>query len=212
MENLSIFKYDSSFSRTVVKFLDLLIMNVLFIIMCIPLFTIGPNITALFKVMFNSVQDKGSNLFSTYITAFKKSFKQSLVFSIFLFLGLSIIIGDLYYFNVILSVNNILINSFFIFLLIVLINISVYAFSQISLFYNKLTMVIKNAFILSVTNIGKTLLITLIFALPIYFVSISQELTSLIITFYLVIGCSLTIYIIAILLNKVYNNFTELKE
>lgn len=180
--------------------------------MCIPLFTIGPNITALFKVMFNSVEDKGSNLFSTYITAFKKSFKQSLVFSIFLFLGLSIIIGDLYYFNVILSVNNILINSFFIFLLIVLINISVYAFSQISLFYNKLTMVIKNAFILSVTNIGKTLLITLIFALPIYFVSISQELTSLIITFYLVIGCSLTIYIIAILLNKVYNNFTELKE
>ncbi len=57
---------------------DLVKLNLLFIISCIPLITIGPAIVALSAVMVKRIRNKPCYVFHEYKLAFKENFKRSL--------------------------------------------------------------------------------------------------------------------------------------
>lgn len=62
------------FMNTLAAFIGL---NVIFLITCLPVFTIGPSLTALYTVTLKESRKEGGYIFSTYFKAFKKNFPQS---------------------------------------------------------------------------------------------------------------------------------------
>lgn len=205
----NIFKYDGLYSRTISLVVDLFLMNILFVILCLPIVTIGPNITALFRVMFNLIDKKGSSIVVTYFKTFKNSFKQSLGLFLISVISLIIVIGDLYYFNVFLDINSILINGLFIFVLFLVMNISIYSYTQISFFDNKLLYVLKNSLLLSISNLKNTLLISLVYIIPFVLFFIENELLPFILLFCITIGISSSFYFITFLLNKTFKELSH---
>lgn len=62
------------------KFWKLIQLNLIFILFSIPIVTIGPAYVAMCKVMKDLVNERGVFLFSDFFEAFKKNFKQSVIF------------------------------------------------------------------------------------------------------------------------------------
>ena len=61
------------------KMADLILLNLIFLLCCIPVVTIGPAITALYAVSLRSVRYGDGYVIQTFFRSFKQNFKQSFV-------------------------------------------------------------------------------------------------------------------------------------
>lgn len=59
------------------KMTDLIMLNLLFLVCCIPVVTIGPAITAMYYVNLRSIRYGDGYVVRTFFRAFRESFKQS---------------------------------------------------------------------------------------------------------------------------------------
>ena len=82
----SFFSPDSKFMQTMSRLADLVVLNLLFLVSCVPLFTIGAASTAMYTVCFQLGTEKESGIFRTYFRSFRENFKQSTI--LFLILAL----------------------------------------------------------------------------------------------------------------------------
>ncbi len=74
------------FMNTLASFIGL---NVLFLITCLPVITIGPALAALYTVTMQEARKESGYVFTTYLKAFKNNFRQGVAaFLIFLVLAL----------------------------------------------------------------------------------------------------------------------------
>lgn len=74
----SIFSVDNAFVRACERVLDLLILNLLFLLSCLPLVTIGVAKMALYQVSRDLKTYKRLAIVSSYLEAFKKNFRKGL--------------------------------------------------------------------------------------------------------------------------------------
>ena len=91
---------DSKFMFYANKFCDLIALNLVMLIFCIPIFTIGTSLTAMHYVLLKILRDELSRgVIRTFWTAFKNNFRQaSLLWLIYLPVGVLIVL-DLLLFN-----------------------------------------------------------------------------------------------------------------
>ena len=74
---MNFFNLDSPFMRFLTKMADLIILNILYMICCIPIVTIGAASTALYTVSMKAVKNEESYIIRGYFKAFKENFKIS---------------------------------------------------------------------------------------------------------------------------------------
>lgn len=72
-----LFAPDSRFMRYLNRLADLMILNLLFLLTSIPIFTIGASLTALYSVCFRLGTDREGSTFRDYFAAFKENFRQA---------------------------------------------------------------------------------------------------------------------------------------
>ena len=70
------------------RIIDLILLNFLFLLTSIPIFTLGASMTALFSVSLKMVRNEESYIARNYFHAFKKNFKQATL----AFLGFAMIL------------------------------------------------------------------------------------------------------------------------
>ena len=75
----SFFSMDSPIMRFLSRVCDLIILNLLTIVCCIPIFTAGASITALFSVTLKMVKGEESYIVRGFFKGFKENFKQSTI-------------------------------------------------------------------------------------------------------------------------------------
>ncbi len=76
---MDIFKYDSPLMSFLNTVFDLMILNILCVICCIPIITIGPALTAKYDVAMRIVRKEDPAIFRPFFKAFVENFKQSLI-------------------------------------------------------------------------------------------------------------------------------------
>ncbi len=74
---------------------DFMILNILFILCCAPVITIGPAVSALYTITMREARHEGGYIFKPFFKAFKNNFKQAFLLSI-----LYLIIGAIFVFGV----------------------------------------------------------------------------------------------------------------
>lgn len=83
-----IFSPDSQIMVVLSRICDLVILNVVFVLTCIPLFTIGPALAALNDVCFRLDTSREGKLLPTYFRAFRENFLQgTLLWLLLLLMG-----------------------------------------------------------------------------------------------------------------------------
>lgn len=74
---MNIFNLDGGLMKSLSKFTDCIYLSVLFLVSCIPVFTIGTAATALYYTAYKVLRLDRGYIFREYITAFKDNFKQT---------------------------------------------------------------------------------------------------------------------------------------
>lgn len=140
------FRYDSpvfEFMNTLASFIGL---NVLFLITCLPVFTIGPALTALYTVTMQEARREHGYIFSTYLKTFKSSFGPSCLGFLLYLAAAAILIFNLAFWSALgtLPANAILL--ILMFALVVTIISFLYTFPLLARFDGSLKQVIKSSF------------------------------------------------------------------
>lgn len=197
------FSPDSKFMQAMSRVADLIILNVLFLISCIPLLTIGAASAALYTVCFRIGTDREQGVFRSYFRAFRENFKQgTILWLIFVvFLGAGIVNEFLFY-----SMEGPLHYLFLLMtaLLIFCVLMYGYAFPLISQFSNTTMPTLKNAFCLSLGYLPRSLVIAVLNLFPLALALADLYLFLQVGFIWAFLYFSAAAYINALLLKKVF--------
>ena len=73
------FSYDSTFGRLFLKLSYGCCLNILWLVCCLPIFTIGASTTALYYTSFKIAKDEGSFITTMFFRSFRQNFKQATI-------------------------------------------------------------------------------------------------------------------------------------
>ncbi len=88
------FNLDSPFVAFMNRVADLMILNIVYLICCIPVITIGPATTALYYVTLKMARDEESYIIKSFFKSFKLNFRQALIMWILDLLFIGILVVD----------------------------------------------------------------------------------------------------------------------
>lgn len=74
---MRLFDYDGGAMRAISKFTDCIILSLLFLVSCIPIFTIGTAMAAMYRTAYRVLRHDRGYVFRNYIEAFRDNFKQT---------------------------------------------------------------------------------------------------------------------------------------
>lgn len=184
---------------------DLIVLNVLWLLCCIPIITIGASTTALyFEAMKLADQNEGY-IAKNFFKSFKQNFRQStviwlilLVFGLFLGYDLYLIFTVDFNFS---STTLLLLLSALFMLTLAYVMIFVYIFPLQSKFVNKIKYTFKNAIILSIRHLPLTVIIIASYAIAIF----CFYKFSFLFPIFVFIGVAAIAYGQSFIFNKIFN-------
>lgn len=198
------FKYDSGLMTFLGKVTDIVILNLLTLLCCLPIVTIGASITAAHYTALKMHRDTDNYVFRNFFRSLKTNLLQStLIWIIWMVVaGLSVFAYLSYPDEGIGTVLKIVMCSMLIFIAMT----TMWLFPLQSRFVNKIGITIRNAFFFSCRYIIRTLgmlVITVAFVL-LWFV-LSPRMYWIVILF----GISLPIYLCAMIYSKVFEKLED---
>lgn len=202
-----IFNIDSPIMNILNKVTNIVILNLCFIVSCLPVVTIGAGITALYTVNLKMVRDEESYVFSAYWNAFRKNFKQStLCWLILLAVGVIFFLDFRVafslsgaaglFFRVVLSV-----------LGVIYIVTLLYIFPYIARFDDNIKTCFKNALMIGGANIGYTFVILMIMAACTAVSIMSPAVTLRALFIWIVGGFSLLAFVNSYFFRRVFGKY-----
>ena len=154
------FNMDSPIMRFMTKVADIMILNLLFIITSLPVVTIGASMTALYYVSMKLVRDEEGGIFSSYFHAFRINFRQATIFWLGTVLVMGVLIADLLILARIDSPIAAAMNTGVVIIGIAILMILQYLFPLMAKFDAGLLQTLKNACLMAVAHLPKTILMT----------------------------------------------------
>lgn len=202
---MNLFNIDSPIMRFLTKLADLILLNILFLICCIPIVTIGASSAALYTVTLKAVNDEESYIVRSFFHAFKQNFKiGTLSWLIVLVFGI-IFAVDFRILPVLPETMNKILRIFLLALFIFYGMFVIYLFPYIAQFENTLKDTLKNTVILSIAHLPYTLLLFMLHALAI---AVTLFADFRIIGFlWITAGFSVVAYISSFLFHRIFSKF-----
>lgn len=188
---------------------DIIVANLLFLVCCIPIITIGPALTALYHCMLRTVKGNNNGTTKTFFRAFKENFRQSLI----VWLGL-LAVGFILFLNIRFLQNTASVVSkplFYVSLGIagLVIILALYIFPVIAAFANTTVNLLKNAYVFAFLHFPSTLAIAVITILPMFMTYRDIKLMPLYACCWFFFGFGLTAYVNSLLLYRMFKPFLE---
>lgn len=161
----TLFSLDSKFMRAMSRIADLLVLNLVFLITCVPIVTIGAASTAMYTVCFRFGTEREAGVIKSYFRAFRENFRQGTI----LWLILALCIGTaccnmviFYRMSGVLHYASVL----FLVLAVLAVMITSYVFPLLSQFDNSSRGTLKNALLLSIAYFPRSILMAVLNVFP----------------------------------------------
>lgn len=203
MKNL--FDIESPLMQALGKLADLMLLNFLTIICCIPIFTAGAAFTALDYMCLKLVRNEENYLIRGYFKAFKENFKQATGIWLIILWVIAAVAGDVYIMSHSGMEFPFIIRMAVLFVSIVTLFTFMYAFPMQAKFVNPVFKTLRNAFIASILQFPKTIIMIALLFVPFLAVMYMDFLTPLVFLF----GFSFHSYLSALLYNKFFLRLEE---
>ncbi len=148
------------------KFWNLVMLNMLYVLFCIPIVTIGPATAGMTKILRNYAREEHAFVWGDFIETFKKNFKQSFLFSLLDLFVLTFLTLDLLSIqNVTNQVLSTVSMAAILFSLTIWIFMRYYIYTMMITFRLTFRQLLKNAFIFCWAGFFRNLFLTAIIAL-----------------------------------------------
>lgn len=160
------FSIDSPFMQALNKVADLLYLNVLTLLCCIPIITVGPSLTAMHYTALKIARNEECYIARNFFKSFRANFRQATLIWLFMLFLILVLCGDFFImrfsgleFSGVIQVFLIVITFLFAFT-------GVFVFPVLARFENTIPRTIKNAFLIGTAQLPKTILMMVMWAVP----------------------------------------------
>ena len=202
---MKIFDLDSPLMNVLNKMADLMWLNILTLISCIPVITAGAALTSMHYVALKIVRNEESYITRSFFKSFKTNFRQATLIWLLLMLVAAILGGDYY----IITKSGMQFSQVLVVLImaagVLVICTSLYVFPVLAKFDNTIMGTIRNAFIMSILQLPKTVVMFVMAFFPLIIYLVSLRLIPIIFLF----GFSLPAYASAMLYNKFFQKLED---
>lgn len=203
------FDLSSRIFNITMKIGDLVILNFIFIISCIPLVTIGASCTALYFVTNKMASNTDSYICRDFIKSFKSNFKQATVIWSMLIAIVAILTWDYYMITLFNNESGNLFLILTICIAAVTLSTAMYIFPVLSKFCNNTKNIIKNSILLSIKHFPITVIIISLNLIPIIIIYFNFRIFLSILFTMLIIGFAFISYLNSFLFNKIFDNYID---
>lgn len=202
---MKIFDLDSPLMNVLNKMADLMWLNILTLICCIPIVTAGTAFTSMHYVALKIVRNEESYITRSFFKSFKTNFRQATLIWLLILLIAAVLGGDYY----IITKSGIQFSSVLVILImaaaVLVICTTLYVFPVLAKFDNTIMGTIRNAFIMSILQLPKTVVMFVMAFFPLIIYLVSLRLIPIIFLF----GFSLPAYASAMLYNKFFRKLED---
>lgn len=182
----------------------LIIVNLLFLITSIPIFTIGASITAMYRITFEMHMGRDPFVIKDYFRYFKEGFKSSTAIWIVSLFIIGICGTNLYITLKMLDASLSWLQYPIYIIFWILVSILFYAFPMIALYDHKLPFILKNSVLISLGNLPTTIFFTAIFVIIGLVADFNQSLAVILLSYFLFIGLAFTSWFFGFFINKAF--------
>lgn len=158
---------DSPLMQGLNKLGDLLWLNVLTLICCIPIITIGPSLTAMHYIALKIARNEEGYITRDFFKSFKQNFKQGTIIWLIMLFVIVVLLGDFYIINFSGLEFNGIIRSVLMAVALLVMFTSMFVFPVLAKFENTVFNIIKNAFLIGIAQLPKTILMMILNVIPV---------------------------------------------
>ena len=202
---MKLFNPDSPLMSFLTRLADLVILNLLWLVCCVPVVTIGASTTAMYHVL-RHLQDGGvTSITRDFFQSFKSDFKQAtLVYLVLLIPTVAVVMNAWILSGQSSDVVPVYVRAVWMVSVLLLTFVVSFVYPVMAYFDDTVWKTLRTAAVLAVAKLPRTILISILNLLPIIvmFVSFAFFLQSSI--FWLLIGGSLTGYLNMLILKPVF--------
>ena len=182
---------------------DFVILNILWLVFCIPIITIGASTSALYSVTFKIAQDKDTYVGKQFISAFKENLRQATKIELILFIPALCLGFGLFFWATFESTVGTVISTLCIIFLLMLIGTAIFAFPLVGRYENTTLQTIRNSLYFCMNNKPYTLIFMILIAGGVA-LNVLTAPTAVIMCFF---GYSFIAYIISFLMLKILKKY-----
>ncbi len=202
---MRLFNLDSPLMRALGKMADLMWLNMLTMICCIPIITGGAAITALHYMALKIVRDEECYITRGFFKSFKQNFKQATIIWIIFLLVAVVLVSDIYIIRQMSGEFNFVIKALIVVAAVLALFVFTFAFPMLAKFDNTTRNTLKNAFMASILQFPKTIVMIAMLAFPFVLILISESLIPIAFLF-----CySVPAFVGALLYNKFFKKLED---
>lgn len=160
----SLFSLDGPVMRFLSTMVDLMLLNVLWLVCSLPVITIGASTTACYYVCLRLTRGEAS-VTKDFFRSFRQNFKQATILWLILLAAAAFLVFDFYFLEALSGTIKEILNVLLLMISAVCIFVTLYAFPLLAQFDNTLKKNLQNALLLSFRHFWKTILMALVFVL-----------------------------------------------
>ena len=198
---MNFFNYDGGVIRAINKFIDCIILSLMFFICCIPVFTIGTAATSMYHTAYKVLRHDRGYVFRDYVQAFRDNFRQTVPVWL-LVLGIGAVLGcDWHVLGIYVKEGNALsiLGAVFIVATFFLLAWTCYLFPYMARFENTRRQSMKNAFLMAIAHLPMTILMLVLASAVVILIAIMP--------LFLVIPPAVYAWVQSLILERVFNKY-----
>lgn len=202
---MKLFNYDSPVMQALNKAADLMGLNILTLICCIPIITVGPALTALHYTALKIVRDEECYIIRDYFKSFRMNLRQGISIWLIELVIIALLAGD---FLILQSTEIAFGEPMRVILMVVAILILflfTFAYPVLAKFDNTVMRTLKNALFIGIIQFPKTILMMIVSVIPLLLFVMAPQILPIVFLY----GFSAPAWVSAKLYNKFFKKLED---
>lgn len=186
---------------------DIFILNILWMVFSLPVFTMGASTTALYYVILKMVKNEDDNIIKSFLHSFKQNFMQgTIIWLLYLVFGGILLTVYNYLSNI--DSFSLLLKGIVIIAAVFLLFSILYTFPILARYYNSIGRTMLNSFMISLRYIKKSLGMFAVIVI----LGIIGFYSKIALFFILLFGAGIFAYVVAIHFVSIFENIEKMQE
>ena len=187
---------------------DLIILNLICLVCCIPIVTIGASLTALFYVTLKMVRNEESYIIKSFFKSFKENFKQSTIINLIMLVTAIMLFFDLNISHNLAGTLSQVLSCIFIAFTFLYLLVFLYIYPLQAKFYNTIKNTFSNSLLMAIRHLPQTIIMLIVSLIPVavlFIPDIRIQATLLMLVF--LMGMSVIAYINSKFFVKIFDKY-----
>ena len=203
-----IFNMDNKFFQFMGRVADLMLLNLLCIVCCIPVITIGASLSSMYYVTLKMVRDEESYITRSFFHSFKQNIRQSIPITLIMLAAGVLLYIDIGIGRSMEGMAGRVLFVLFMFMAILYLMIFIYIHPMLAKFYNSVKNLFVNSLLMGLRHLPLTFVMMLITAAPLLVLLIPDARISAILTLLLILlGIPLIAYAKSMILVRIFDKY-----